>query len=208
MKPNSPSRTAGFTIGELMIGVSLSIMIMGAVLSSYVFVARAYTRTIGFGLPNSPTLEGQGRITLATVAQDVQVASDLSNPSASQFTLTVPRSTGGTKTVTYYYNSTAAAVSVTFSGYTVSVPANSLARIDPLTSTYDTLHSSLLTCVFTYYDAANRPYTANYTDHLVGIKQITFVLTAQTGSSTNGTLTQTYRLASPRMVFRNRSLLP
>jgi Tfp pilus assembly protein PilW len=196
-------RSAGFTISELMIGIGLSLIVMTGVLSSYVFVARSYSRTIGFGMPNQPTLEAQGRRTLGWLAQDVPAASAISAPTASEVTLTVPSSTGGTKTVTYYYNSTAAAVSV----YSVSVPANALARIDRTTNTALTLHSSLLTCVFSYYDEVGNPYTT-YVNYLLGIKQISVVFTAQAGSSVNGTLTQVYKVASPRLLFRNKSLLP
>jgi hypothetical protein len=194
-----------------MIGVSLSMIVMAAVLSSYVFIARAYTRTIGFGEANQPTLESQGRRTLAMLAQDVQVASGiLTSPaatyplSASEVTLIVPRATGGTKNVTYYYNSTASAVTVTKNAVSVSVPAKGLARIDWATSTSLTLHTSLLTCVFTYYDSNDRQYTA-FTNYLIGIKQIALALTSQAGSGVN--LTQVYKIASPRYVFRNKALL-
>ena len=202
MTHHRPSRSAGFTIGELIVGVSLSLIVMTGVLSSYVFVARSYNRTIGFGLANQPTLESQGRRTLAWLAQDVQMASAVSALSASEVTLTVPRSDGGTKNVTYYYNGTGAAVSV----YSVTVPANALARIDRTTATALTLHSSLLTCVFSYHDTEGNPY-ATYVNYLIGIKQVALVLTAQTGSSVNGTLTQVYRVASPRMLLRNKTLL-
>ena len=86
----SSSRHAGFTLSELMIGVSLSLIVMTAVLASYVFVARTYARTVAFGSANQPTLEAQGRRTLAYFAQDVQLSSALGNPTASSVTLTVP----------------------------------------------------------------------------------------------------------------------
>jgi Tfp pilus assembly protein PilW len=199
----STNRRRGFTIGELIVGLSLSTIVMGGVLTSYLFVARAYNRTIGFGMANQPTLESQGRRTLAWFAQDVQMASAVTSPSASEVTLTVPRSDGGTKNVTYYYNSTAADVSV----YSVTVLANSIARIDRNTNTSLTLHTSLLTCVFSYYDTTNNPYTT-YVNYLPGIKQISFVFTAQAGSSVNSTLTQVYRVASPKLLLRNKALLP
>ena len=176
---------------------------MTGVLSSYVFVARSYNRTIGFGMANQPTLEAQGRRTLAWWAQDVQMASAVTSPSASEVTLTVPRSDGGTKNVTYYYNSSTSAVSV----YSVTVPATSLARIDRNTNTCLTLHSSLLTCVFTYYDAIGNPYTT-YTNFLPGIKQVSLAFTAQAGSSVNSTLTQVYKSASPRLLLRNKAWMP
>lgn len=203
MRLNPTNRTAGFTIGELIIGVSLSLIVMTGVLSSYVFVARSYNRTIGFGMANQPTLEAQGRRTLAWFAQDAQMASAVTSPSASEVTLTVPRSDGGTKNVTYYFNAAETDVSV----YSVTVLANSLARIDRNTNTSLTLHTSLLTCVFSYYDESGNPYTT-YVNYLIGIKQVSMAFTAQAGSSVNSTLTQIYKVASPRLVLRNKSLLP
>lgn len=203
MSLDPPNRSAGFTIVELLIGMSLALTIMIAVLSSYVFLARSFTRTIGLGLLNQPTLEAQGRRALATFAQDVQMTSAIGTPTSSEITLTVPLSTGGTKNVTYYYNSTASAVSV----YGVSAPANALTRIDRATSTALTLHTNLLSCSFAYYDASGNPYTT-YTNYLIGVKQISMVFTAQAGSSVNNTLTQVYKVASPRLLFRNKSLLP
>ncbi len=203
MSPPRLNRCAGFTIGELLVGVGLSLIVMTGVLSSYVFVARSYNRTIGFGMANQPTLEAQGRRTLAWWAQDVQMASAVTSPSASEVTLTVPRSDGGTKNVTYYFNSSASAVSV----YSVTVPATSLVRIDRDTSTALTLHSSLLTCVFSYYDTIGNPYTT-YVNYLPGIKRVAVAFTAQAGSSVNSTLTQVYKSASPRLVLRNKPLLP
>lgn len=203
MRRNPITRRAGFTIVELIIALSLSTVVMIGVLYVYIFVARSYTRTIGFGLPNEPTLESQGRRTLSTLALDVQMTSAITSPSASEVTLTVPRPTGGTQNVTYYYNSTAAAVTV----YSVSVPATSLVRIDRTTNAVRTMHSSLLTCVFTCYDAYGRPYTT-YTNYLIGIKELSLVLTSQTGNSANNTLTRVYQVASPRLLFRNKSFLP
>lgn len=203
MRPPCINRSAGFTIGELLVGVSLSLIVMTGVLSSYVFVARSYNRTIGFGMANQPTLEAQGRRTLAWWAQDVQMTSAVTGVSASEVTLTVPRSDGGTKNVTYYYNSSGSAVSV----YSVTVPATSLARIDRNTNSCLTLHSSLLTCVFTYYDAIGNPYTT-YTNFLPGIKQVSLTFTAQAGSSVNSTLTQVYKSASPRLLLRNKAWMP
>jgi hypothetical protein len=196
-------RNAGFTLSELFVGLLLSSIVMAAVLSSYVYVARSYVRTVGFGLPGEPTLETQGRHTLAHFVRDVPVTSAITSPSASEVTLAVPHPSGGTKDVTYYYNSTDAAVSV----YGVSVPANSLVRIDRATSTLRKLHSSLQTCVFTYYDNSGQPYTA-FSDYAIGIKQISLSLTAQGTNAANQTVTQLYRVTSPRLVLRNKPLLP
>ena len=51
------------------------------------------------------------------------------------------------------------------------------------------------------------PYTT-YTDFLIGIKELSLVLTSQTGNSANNTLTRVYQVSSPRLLFRNKSFLP
>ena len=208
---SSRSRSnAGFTLVEMIIGLSLSLMIMGAVLSSYIFLGRNFTRSLGISSSNQPTLEAQGRRTLAYFTQDVRMTSGLDTtgsapkvvPSASGVTLILP-TTSGSKYVTYYFNGTASAV--TLSSYTI--PANSLVRIDLGTSTAQPLHSNLLSCTFSYYDSSNQPYTT-YTDYLIGVKQVALSFSAQTGRAINGTLTQVYSSASPRLFIRNHTLLP
>jgi hypothetical protein len=44
-------------------------------------------------------------------------------------------------------------------------------------------------------------------NYLAGIKQVSFAITTQAGSSTNGTLTEAYETDSPRLFFRNKTLL-
>jgi hypothetical protein len=206
-------KSAAFTLVELLIGMSLALIIMGAMLSSFTYLGRGFSRLMGVSFSSSatgqPNLEGQGRRTLATFMQDVSQASGLSVTttdllSASQMTLVIPTGTGSKK-VTYYYNNSSASVTV----YGVSARANSLTRIErsasPVTSL--TLHANLLTCTFNYYDNSGNPYTT-YVNYLPGIKQIALSATAQAGSATNQTLTPVYQVASPRLLLRNESLLP
>lgn len=198
-----------FTLVELLIGLSLSLIVMTAVLTTYVSLGRNFTRTLGLSSANQPNLESQARRTIATLAQDVRGSSGLAvTPSASSLTLTVPITTG-TKTISYYINATAAPVTVTLSGYSTTVPAQSLARVDGATGVMLVLQGSLLltgTNTFTYYDSSGYPYTT-YVNYLRGIKQVSLTVTAQAGSSTNGTLTETYVSDSPRLLFRNRPFL-
>ncbi|MBL9217097.1 MAG: hypothetical protein JNG82_01305 [Opitutaceae bacterium] len=205
----STSPAAAFTLLELLIGLSLSLMVMTAVLTTYVSLGRNFTRSLGLSSANQPNLESQSRRTLATFAQDVRGSSGLAlAPTATSLTLTVPITTG-TKTVSYYINATASPVTVTLSGYSTTVPAQSLARVDGGTGVMLVLQGSLLitgTNTFTYYDSSGYPYTT-YVNYLPGIKQVSLTVTAQAGSSTNGTLTETYVSDSPRLLFRNRPFL-
>ena len=201
----------GFTLVELLVGMSLSLMVMTAVLTTYVTLGRNFTRSLGLSSANQPNLETQARRTLATFAQDVRMASGIPStftPTATSLTLTLPTGTG-TKTVSYYINTTAAAVTVTLSGYSTTVPAQSLVRVDGSNGATLTLQSSLQvsgTNAFTYYDASGNPYTT-YVNYLTGIKQLSLSFTSQAGSNTNGTLTQAYETDSPRLLLRNKALL-
>ena len=189
-KPAATRRRAtAFTLVELLIGLTLAATMMLAVISSYVYLGRNFTRSLGLTAANQPTIENQSRQTLALFGQDMRMAMDISGtPSASSLTLILPTASG-TTSVAYSFNSVA--------GTLTRTPAGGTSR---------TLHSGLLTFSFKYYDANNNLYTT-YTNYLSGIKQIQITFTAQAGSSTNGTLTQIYRCDSARQILRNRQLL-
>jgi hypothetical protein len=193
VQPASPGgrrRAAGFTLVELLVGMSLSLLVMGAVLSSYVFLGRNFTRSLGIISKNQPTLESQGRRALAYFSQDVRMASGISGtPSASSLTLTLPASYS-TTTVTYTYDSAARTLTRT--------PASGAALV---------LQANLLSFNFSYYDSSANPYTS-FTNYLPGIKQVSMAFTSQAGAGFNGTLSQVYQTASSRLIFRNKTLLP
>jgi prepilin-type N-terminal cleavage/methylation domain-containing protein len=69
--------TAGFTLVELMISMSLALMIIAAVLSSYLFLGRSLGRLV-----TQQTLDNEGRRALAYFAQDVRLASGISGTPA------------------------------------------------------------------------------------------------------------------------------
>ncbi|MBS0662432.1 MAG: prepilin-type N-terminal cleavage/methylation domain-containing protein [Verrucomicrobia bacterium] len=201
----------GFTLVEVLIGMTLALVMIGAVLSTFTFLGRSFTRTLGIGSANQPNLEMQGRRVLGYFANDIRTASAVYwsstsptyYPSSTEFTLVVPDPTGGTRKVTYYYNSTAAVVAY----LSCSIPAKSLVRIDQATSVMTVLHSNLLTCSFSYYDSATSPYTTfTSSSYLNGIKQVALLLTAQVGSSTNQTLSEVSTVASPRLAIGNKGL--
>ncbi len=189
MSPSRAHRISGFTLVELIIGMSLSLMIMGALLSGYVFLARSFTRTLGVSSAAQPAMESQGRMTLALFTRDVTAALGIANPTASSVTLRLPTATGNT-TVAYNYDATAQTLTRTAAGDTAT-----------------TLHINLLSFSFGYYDSYGRPYTS-YVNYLTGIGQVSLALTAQAGNAQNGTQTQIYRVTSPRLIMRNKQLPP
>jgi len=215
---------AAFTLVELLVGASLALMVMTAVLTTYVTIGRNFTRSLGVSSASQPTLDTQARRTLAAFVQDVRMASGLTvistsptSPTSSRVDLIVPSGTGN-NLITYYYNSTAISGStnsdnVTVNGTSVAMRREALTRCvyNGTTVTSLLLHTNLLTCAITYYDNSGNSYSASDlsgSNYLLGIKQLSLSFSSQAGSATNGTLTQVYYTDSPRVLLRNRSLLP
>lgn len=201
----------GFTLVELLIGAALSAAVMAGVLSSYIYIGRSLTR-----LANQQTLETEGRRTLANFSRDIRMASDLvtvsttpTSPANNRVDVRVPAGST-TNIVTYYHNNGASAV-VTINGTNITMPANSLTRCvyNGTTVTYLTLLRNITTNGLTirYFDLSDNEYSS-YSDYLPGIKQITLEFSTQLGSSSNGTQTKVHRVASNRLILRNRTLLP
>lgn len=206
-RPSKPSR--GFTLVELLVGVSLALMVMTAVLSTYTYLARNLVR-----LANQQTLETEARRALAYFAQDVRLATgitDTANISATRVALLVP-SSSTINVVTYYYNN-GAATTVTLNGSNVSLAANSLTRCvyDGSSVTWLTLLNNITSSglSLSYYDSAGTAY-ANYTDYLPGVKQLALQFSTRLGTNTNGTRapqTADYQATSSRTTLRNHPLL-
>ena len=70
MKHRSLQSRAGFTLVELLVGMSLALVVMTGVLSTFSFLGRNLNR-----LANQQKLESEGRRALAYFAQDVRMAS-------------------------------------------------------------------------------------------------------------------------------------
>jgi prepilin-type N-terminal cleavage/methylation domain-containing protein len=212
------NRSNGFTLVELLIGATLSGLVLAAVLSSYIFLGKSFAR-----LSNQQILESEARRTLATFAKDVQAATGLAavstaptSPAANRVDLTVPTGTSTTHTITYYYNSSAADAVVAVNGTNITMGANTLTRCvyDGTTVTSLTLlrhitdndAGTAADLTLRYYDASHNAYTS-YTDYLSGIRQVALEFSTQTGVSANGTRTLVYRVASSRLLLRNPALL-
>ncbi len=200
---------AGFTLVELLVGMTLALMVMTAVLSTFGFLGRNLNR-----LANQQLLESEARRALAYFAQDVRMASGLSSPGEAQLELAVPAGTA-TRKIIYYYNSTATAatVSIGATGDQVSVtaPGNSLVRFfedtaNPNTGSTVTLLRNLLSCDFDYRDVSNNAVT-DFTNKVSSIKKVALEFRSQTGDSANGTLAPVYPCASPFLAIRNKALL-
>lgn len=204
-----PHSRAGFTLVELLVGMTLALIVMTAVLSTFGFLGRNLNR-----LANQQQLESEGRRALAYFAQDVRMASGLSNPGDAQLELAVPAGTA-TRKIIYYYNSaaTATTVSIGATGDQVSItaPGNSLVRFyentaSPNTGNTVTLLRNLLSLDFDYRDVSDNAVT-DFTNKVSSIKKVAMEFRSQTGVAGNGTRTPVYPGASPFLAIRNKALL-
>jgi len=180
------SLARGFTLVELLVGATLSAMVMAAVLSSYIYMARSLAR-----LANQQTLETEARRTMAILAQDVQMATSIvGTPSTSGVTLAIPTATGIT-TVAYTYSNSA--------GTLTRTPAAGTGLILLRNITPGGIY-------FSFYDRAGNEY-GSFTNYLSGIKQLSLQISTQAGVAGTGSQTKLYQLASSRLVLRNRAYL-
>jgi len=211
VKIRRPHSRAGFTLVELLVGMTLALVVMTAVLSTFGFLGRNLNR-----LANQQQLESEGRRALAYFAQDVRMASGLSNADNSQLELAVPAGTA-TRKVIYYYNSgsTATTVSIGAVGDQVSItaPAKSLVRFfentaSPNTGSTVTLLRNLLSFDFDYRDVGDNALAeSSFPGKVPSIKKVAMEFRSQTGVANNGTLTPVYPGASPFLAIRNKPLL-
>ena len=185
MKPRRLQSNAGFTLVEILMAMAIAMVVLGAVLSTYLFLGRNLGR-----LTYQQQLETQARRAFATFAQDVRMATTVSGtPSASSLVLTLPTGTG-TTSVTYTYSSTGQTLKRQRSG-----------------GTEQTLMTNLRSFNFTYYDVQGNPYTS-FSNYKIGIKQVAMTFTSQAGLAINGTRTPVYTGNSPLLLLRNKALLP
>ena len=103
----SRSRSAGFSLVELMISLTLVMMLTLALLSSFVFIARGDRSLTNYGDMNS-----QARKLLEQLGADLRSATDVTNFTATTLTLTVPLNPAVTATqdVIWDYDATSGTV--------------------------------------------------------------------------------------------------
>lgn len=187
MKPRR-RRIAGFTVAELIVGMSLAMAVTAGVLSTYAFLGRNLAR-----LANQQKLESEGRRALLYFTQDARLATAVSGASASGVTFTIP-TTSGTTTVTYTYT------------YSVAAPNYSTFRRQVSGGTSVNLLTNLQTCAISYFDSTDTA-VSDFTNKLNSIKRVGVSFSSRLGSAANGTLTPIHYGTSPRVILRNKPLL-
>lgn len=177
------SNRRAFSLVELLVATTLGAIIMGAILSSFLFMARA-----GLSLQYYSDLETQARNAIETFAQDVRIASDVTWNSQNSITLTTAASSGGGQ-VTYIYN-----------------PANGTftrQQISPAVGPVLTLISGISTFEFTAYSIATNPVDlTNLVAAGNNTKQIQISLRAERTHATLNTATN--KVISARFILRNK----
>lgn len=96
-------RSRGFSLVEVMVAATLSTLILGGVLSAFLFIGRT-----GFSSSAYSEMEAQVRRGLDTFANDARMASDIHWNSSQSITFTLPTSTSASTQVTYAYDSSTA----------------------------------------------------------------------------------------------------
>lgn len=95
----SARRAAGFTLTELMVAATLSLIVLAGVLSAFVMIGRS-----GYLASAYSELENETRRGLQLFGDDARRAVDLTWNSAQSITLRIPTATNATIPITYAYD--------------------------------------------------------------------------------------------------------
>jgi Tfp pilus assembly protein PilW len=200
---------------ELMVAMSIAMVLIAAILSSYTFLGRNLVR-----FSNQQQLEAQSRRMLQTFSQDVRMADTIANtynstsnitldsswqttptPGQVAFRISVPNGGGGIfiYAVTYSYDGTSTLTRTVSSG-----PASGTPPPD-----FNTIPMTLLTGAssfsFNYLDKQGTALTAPiYPSRIKQIEASGLMLSS--GTANSGTQSR-FTFASARVVLRNRHLV-
>lgn len=162
--------TRGFTLVELLIGASLSSIIMLGVITSFLFLGRSMIR-----ISNNGELQGKAAIASATVQKDIANAEAITAISSVGITLTVDLGSGP-ESITYAY----------------SDEEDEITRASDA-NTY-TLLRNVTACAFSLTDS-----NSNATTVPASVKKIEFDATTAMGLENSGTYV-VHQLVSPAMI--------
>jgi len=186
------SRHRGYTLVELMIGLTLASVLMLAVLSTYLFLGRGSTR-----LSYQHALEIEARSMIETLASDVRNTKSIASASATGLGLVLVDGS----TVTYSYASNT---------LTRDPGTGAVALIKDIKGEKVQVSVTLPAFAFSYYTTTggSPTYQSSGTLEPISIKQVAFNGTLQAGTTTQaqvGTMTS-FPVASGWIIFRNRQL--
>jgi prepilin-type N-terminal cleavage/methylation domain-containing protein len=185
-----PKSSAGFTLTEVLVSSTLAAIIMAAVLSSFVFIARNLAR-----LSSYQALESESRVALAYLRRDFAAAQGVKSgttPTDATVTLILP---GGD--VTYTYDSVAGTL-------------RRQATFGPVLDRIF-LHTSSCECTafsfgyFTTSDAAPTDQVTPTVNVPYSIKQIQVRFTVESPATWSANTRTSYDVASSRFLIRNKT---
>ena len=109
------SSRRGFTLAEVMIASTLSVVVMGGILSTTLMITRS-----GYRVEQYTDMENESRKSLDQFGQDVRMAQDVAWIDANSLTLTLPvdATSSAITTISYTYDAGARTFSRTTSGRT------------------------------------------------------------------------------------------
>jgi len=96
----------GFTLVEMMVTLTLSLMVMSGLSESYLFMIKS-----SISLGNYADMNTQTRIGLEKFARDIRMATNVFTINSNNIDFDVPKVGGGFTAITYSYNSTNKTVS-------------------------------------------------------------------------------------------------
>lgn len=94
------ARSGGFSLTEVMVAATLSLLVLTGVLSAFLMIGRS-----GFLASSYSELENETRRGLAIFGDDARQATDIHWNSSQSVTLTLPTATNAQSLVTYAYDS-------------------------------------------------------------------------------------------------------
>jgi hypothetical protein len=175
-----------FTLVELLIGTSLSAVVMAGMLSAYLFLAKNLTR-----LNTTESFDRSSQRAVTLFSRDISAATKIvsvaSSTSSASLVMNVP-----TGTVTYSWSGSAAAPGALSRTQTVTATA---------VTTTESLVSNVALAVFTSRDGNGNATTTTF-----NTRQVQLTLTGALRASSGGTLA-TRMAASPNLLIASQALI-
>lgn len=177
----------GFTLSEVLIAATLTVVVVSGALSTTLMLART-----GYTISQYTDMETESRKSMEQFGQDVRMAKAIVWNNATSVTLTVPtNSTGTTAEYTYTYD----AVAQTFSRTTTAGTRVLLSGIESCTLVGYKLNGTET------HDPASPPSSWTVVNN--STKQLQLSIASR--RTQGGTLTTTQKVISARFILRNKA---
>lgn len=184
------ARRGGFTLTEVMVAATLSLLLLTGVLSAFLLLTRS-----GFLASSYSDLERETRRGLEIFGDDARKATDIHWNSSQSVTLTLPTATNAVSLVTYAYDSSA-------SGATAGCFYRLVGAADSTNPRYVLVHRVASDFSFSRYKLEQPGVDDNTASSDLETKQIQVALRASRSGVTTVAANQTS--LSARYILRNK----